>query len=111
MMRTFSLVLTLCAALTACGDNGPTEVDIRKVLDDDYAAANKAVQETRGSVPRTNRPPARVFDLKLKACKKASEGWDCEVTADLQTPAGARERGDLMIRLVQHNGAWHVASR
>jgi hypothetical protein len=52
-----------------------------------------------------------VFDLKLKACKKASEGWDCEVTADLQTPAGARERGDLMIRLVQHNGAWHVASR
>jgi hypothetical protein len=110
-MRILFLAAALCAVLTACGDSGPTEVEIRKILEDDYAAANRAAQEARGSVPRTNRPPARVFDLKLKACKKASEGWDCEVTADLQTPAGARERGDLKIRIVQHNGAWHVASR
>lgn len=110
-MRTFCLAVALCATLAACGDKGPTEVEIRKMLEDDYAAANRATQEARGSVPRTNRPPARVFDLKLKACKEASDGWDCEVTADLQTPAGARERGDLKIRLVQHNGAWHVVSR
>lgn len=110
-MRILFLAVALSAALTACGDKGPSEIEIRKILEDDYAAANKAVQEARGSVPRSNRPPAKVFDLKLNACKKAGEAWDCEVTADLQTPAGARERGDLKIRIVQHNGAWHVASR
>ena len=110
-MRFVVLAVCLCAVLTACGEKGPTEIDIRKVFDEDYAASNKAAQESRGSVPRSNRPPAKVFDLKLKACKKASEAWDCEVTADLQTPAGTRERGDLKIRLVQHNGAWHVTAR
>lgn len=110
-MRTFFVALALCAGLTACGEKGPTEVEIRRVLDEDYAAANRAAQESRGSVPRTNRPPAKVFDLKLKACNKAAQAWDCEVTADLQTPAGTRERGDVKIRLVQHNGAWHVTAR
>lgn len=110
-MRMLLLAVALCVPLAACGDKGPTEVEIRKMFDDDYAAANRASQEARGSVPRSNRPPAKVFDLKLKGCKKATDAWDCEITADLQTPAGARERGDLKLRLVQHNGAWHVASR
>jgi predicted small lipoprotein YifL len=110
-MRSLVVALALCGLLTACGEKGPTEIDIRKVLDDDYAQVNRAAQESRGSVPRSNRPPAKVFDLKLKACTKAQSAWDCDVTADLQTPSGTRERGDMRLRLVQHNGAWHVSSR
>ena len=105
---TFVALSSLSALLSGCGDNSPSEADIKSAIQQNIDSMNASLKPVVGDTVTDDMKFKLVSAKKLSCGDKQSDGsYKCNVDLTVKQPMIGENKNTVELTFVKGDDGWH----